>query len=158
MPDDLTFLMGKFPAVLPGDLRYARNHMWARAVPDKGEGLWRFGFTTYAIRLMQDVYFLEWRISALDAVEALQEIGHIETSKAESDLFAPLSGTLTEFNAGLLQDPSAINVDCHGGRWLFEMQGCNPSALMDAAQYHQFLTEGWEKTQRLIKGKINTED
>jgi glycine cleavage system H protein len=158
MPDDLTFLMGKFPAVLPGGLGYARNHMWARPVPDRGAGRWRFGFTTYAVRLMQDVYFLEWRISAGDAVEVLQEIGHIETSKAESDLFAPLAGTLVEFNAELLNDPSAINVDCHGAGWLFDMQDCEPNALLDVAQYHQFLAEGWEKTQRLIKGKINTED
>ena len=65
---------------------YARNHMWCRA---EGEPL-RFGFTTYAIRLMQDVYFLDWHRHAGDAVALLQEIGHIETSKAVSDLFAPL--------------------------------------------------------------------
>jgi len=43
MSEDLTFLMGKFPAVLPGGLRYAHNHMWGR--PEGGR--WRFGFTTY---------------------------------------------------------------------------------------------------------------
>jgi glycine cleavage system H protein len=155
MADDRTFLMGKFPAVLPGALRYARNHMWARSLK---EGRWRFGFTSYAIRLMQDVYFLDWQVSAGDAVTLLQEIGHIETSKAESDLFAPLGGTITAFNADLLQDPSAINVDGYGAGWLFEMSGCEPSGLMDVAGYHDFLMQGWEKTQRLIKGKINTED
>jgi glycine cleavage system H protein len=57
MADHLTFLMGKFPAELPGELRYATtNHMWCRAV----EGRFRFGFTAYAVRLMQDVYFLDW--------------------------------------------------------------------------------------------------
>src|SRR5215475_10844428 len=95
MPDDLTFLMGKFAAVLPGDRRYARNHMWAQPA---GEGRWRFGFTSYAVRLMQDVYFLEWHLEAGDVVHLLQEIGHIETSKAESDLFSPLKGTLVRFN------------------------------------------------------------
>jgi glycine cleavage system H protein len=84
MPDDRTFLMGKFPAVLPGALRYARNHMWAAA----HENHWRFGFTSYAVRLMQDVYFLDWQINPGDAVELLQQIGHIETSKAVSDLSA----------------------------------------------------------------------
>jgi glycine cleavage system H protein len=155
MADDRTFLMGKFPAVLPGELRYARNHMWARSAEG---GRWRFGFTSYAIRLMQDVYFLDWQVSAGDAVALLQEIGHIETSKAESDLFAPLAGTLSTFNQELLKDPSAINVDGYGGGWLFEMSGCEASPLLDAAAYHDFLTQGWEKTQRLIKGKINTED
>jgi glycine cleavage system H protein len=153
MPDDLTFLMGKFPARLPGALRYARNHMWARA---EGAG-WRFGFTAYAIRLMQDVYFLDWCVSAGHRVNLLQQIGHIETSKAVSDLFAPLAGTVTAFNRELLDDPSGINVDGYGAGWLFELDGPGDS-LLAAEEYHQFLADNWEKTQRLIKGKINTED
>jgi glycine cleavage system H protein len=155
MPDDQTFLMGKFPARLPGGLRYARNHMWARHL---GEGRWRFGFTAYAIRLMQDVYFLDWGVSAGDEVRLLQEIGHIETSKAESDLFAPLAGTLVAFNPALLKDPSAINVEGYGAGWLFELDAPDPTPLLDVTAYHQFLADNWEKTQRLIKGKINTEE
>ena len=83
--------MGKFAAVLPGDRRYCRNHMWCQAV----DGGLRFGFTTYAVRLMQDVYFLDWDVNAGDALQLKQKIGHIETSKAMSDLFAPIAGTLT---------------------------------------------------------------
>ena len=153
MPEDQTFLMGKFPALLPGVLRYARNHMWCRP---QGERC-RFGFTSYAIRLMQDVYFLDWQVSAGDRVELLQQIGHIETSKAVSDLFAPVAGTLVEFNPELLADPSGINVDGYGAGWLLDMQ-CDPAALWDVDQYNRFLAENWEKTQRLIKGKINIED
>ena len=155
MADALTFHMGKFAAVLPGELRYARNHMWARLAEP---GRWRFGFTAYAVRLMQDVYFLDWQVSAGDPVEHLQGIGHIETSKAESDLFAPLAGTLTTFNTALLDDPSAINVDGYGAGWLFEMEARDPSPLMGVDTYHQFLADNWEKTQRHIKGKINAED
>src|SRR5262249_44443500 len=58
MPESHTFLMGKHPAALPGELRYCKNHMWCR--PGAG-GVHQFGFTAYAVRLMQDVYFLEWR-------------------------------------------------------------------------------------------------
>jgi glycine cleavage system H protein len=155
MPETLTFLMGKFPAVLPGDLLYARNHVWARQT---APGRWRFGFTSYAVRLMQDVYFLDWSISAGDAVGLLQEIGHIETSKAESDLFAPLAGTLQEFNQALLDDPSAINVDGYGAGWLFDIRSEDASPLLDVSAYHRFLSDNWENTQRLIKGKINTEE
>jgi glycine cleavage system H protein len=158
MAETLTFLMGKFAAELPGDLRYARNHLWAR--PDgrlPPGGAWRFGFTTYAVRLMQDVYFLSWSIDAGDDVTLLQEIGHIETSKAESDLFAPLAGRLERFNEQLLKDPSAINVECYGAGWLFELSGEAGGLLMDAEQYRQYLSDNWEKTQRLIKGKINEE-
>ena len=150
--DEMTFHMGKFPAVLPGELCYARNHMWAR---EREPGVWRFGFSSYAIRLMQDVYFLEWSIDPGDEVKASQEIGHIETSKAESDLFAPLAGTLTCFNDALLKDPSGVNVEGYGAGWLFEIASADPSPLMDVGQYHQFLSDNWEKTQRLIKGKIN---
>jgi glycine cleavage system H protein len=154
MTDDLTFLMGKFPAVLPGDLNYATvNHMWCRAA----DGRARFGFTAYAVRLMQDVYFLDWVVSAGAEVTQLQHIGHIETSKAESDLFAPISGRLLTFNQELLKDPSAINVDKYGAGWLFEMEG-DHRTLRNVVEYHQFLADNWEKTQRLIKGKINTED
>ena len=154
MAEDLTFMMGKFPAVLPGELRYARtNHMWCRETT----GILRFGFTAYAVRLMQDVYFLDWVISAGDNVTQLQQIGHIETSKAVADLFAPLTGTLVAFNQELLQDPSTINVDKYGNGWLFEMDG-DSRALLNVNQYHQYLADNWEKTQRVIKGKINIED
>ena len=153
MPEDRTFLMGKYPAVLPGGLRYARNHMWCRPEGSRG----RFGFTSYAVRLMQDVYFLDWKVSAGDRVDLLQQIGHIETSKAVSDLFAPLAGTILEFNPELLKDPSGINVDGYGSGWLFDME-CAAETLWNAEEYERFLAENWEKTQRLIKGKINTED
>src|SRR5262245_46845097 len=152
MAEDWTFMMGKFAAHLPGDRLYARNHMWCQA----GECC-RFGFTAYAIRLMQDVYFLEWHLSAGDAVEKSQLIGHIETSKAVSDLFAPMPGRIARFNGELLNDPSGINVDGYGAGWLFDMDGPPGSELMSAEQYHQFLAENWEKTQRHIKGKINLE-
>jgi glycine cleavage system H protein len=150
MADDLTFLMGKFPAPLPGDLRYARNHMWCRV----GEGgRCQFGFTSYAVRLMQDVYFLDWQVSAGDAVRQAQQIGHIETSKAVSDLFAPITGAITGFNQELLQDPSAINMDNHGAGWLFDMEG-DASGTMTAQEYYQYLDANWEKTQRTLKGHM----
>jgi glycine cleavage system H protein len=155
MSDPLTFHMGKFPAVLPGDRQYSRNHLWAQR---QDGGRWRFGFTSYAVRLMQDVYFLTWTVDAGDPVKLLQEIGHVETSKAESDLFAPLKGTLAAFNEALLADPSGINVDNYGAGWLYEIASDDVSVLMDVSAYHKFLADGWEKTQQMIKGKINTEE
>ena len=149
MPETLTFMMGKFAAVLPGDLRYARNHMWSK----ESDGELRFGFTSYAVRLMQDVYFLDWTVNAGDTVQLKQQIGHIETSKAQSDLFAPVAGTIKVFNQDLLQDPSAINTDNHGAGWLFEMHA--PGAeTMDVDAYYKFLDANWENTQRLLKGHM----
>jgi glycine cleavage system H protein len=149
MPESLTFLMGKFPAVLPDDLRYARNHMWCRETASRG----RYGFTAYAVRLMQDVYFLDWQVNPGDTLDQGQQIGHIETSKAVSDLFAPSAGTLVTFNQELLKDPSPINLDNYGAGWLFEMDGAG-SAALSVNEYHDFLAANWEKTQRLLKGHM----
>jgi glycine cleavage system H protein len=150
MAGDMTFMMGKYPAVLPGTLRYARNHMCCQQLPGS---VLRFGFTAYAVRLMKDVYFLDWCVSEGDTLEQRREIGHIETSKAESDLFAPVSGSLLCFNAELLKDPTPINVDTYGAGWLFEMSG-DVAATMSVAEYYQFLDANWENTQRLLKGHL----
>ncbi|MBI2807029.1 MAG: glycine cleavage system protein H [Planctomycetes bacterium] len=149
MSEPLTFMMGKFAAVLPTDRRYARNHMWCLS----SNGGFRFGFTAYAVRLMQDVYFLDWEVNAGDAVALKQKIGHIETSKAMSDLFAPIAGTLAQFNPELLNDPSAINVDMYGNGWLFEMTGADAD-MLSAEEYFSFLEAGWEKTQNMLKGHM----
>lgn len=149
MTEPLTFLMGKFPAVLPADRRYARNHMWCQS---REQNL-RFGFTSYAVRLMQDVYFLDWQVEPGTPLATKQQVGHIETSKAVSDLFAPLSGTLVDFNPELLKDPTPINVDNYGAGWLFEMAGPAEETL-SVQEYYDFLEANWEKTQNMLKGHM----
>jgi glycine cleavage system H protein len=154
MPESRTFLMGKHPAPLPGDLLYCKNHMWCRSGVD---GVHEFGFTAYAVRLMQDVYFLEWRIDP-GLVTLKQEIGFIETQKATSGLYAPLAGRITRFNAELLEDPSTINVDNYGRGWLFEMTADVAGQTLDVNEYYAHLESGWENTQRMLKGQLNKMD
>ena len=103
---------------------------------------------------MQDVYFLEWRIDP-GLVTLKQEIGYIETQKATSGLYAPMAGRILRFNAELLNDPSAINVESHGKGWLFELAGPLEETLT-AEQYREFLETAWPLTQRLIKGQLNS--
>lgn len=153
MSEPIQFMMGKYAAVLQPGLRYYRTHFWSKACGD----VHRFGFTAYAIRLMQDVYFLEWQVNAMDQVALLEQIGHIETSKAVSDLFSPVKGQINSFNQDVLADPSLINVDGYDRGWLFEM-AANPDSGMDVQEYLKFLDENWEKTQRMLKGKINSGD
>lgn len=153
MTDPLTFLMGRYPALLPAELGYARNHMWCASGEPGGQGRCRFGFTSYAVRLMRDVYFLDWQVNVGDVLQPRQLIGHIETSKAQSDLFAPMAGTLSAFNQEVLADPSAINVDNYMAGWLFELAG-PVQGIMNVQEYYQFLETGWENTQRLLKGQI----
>lgn len=153
MPESRTFLMGKHPAPLPGDLRYCKNHMWCRSGDKDGKGIHQFGFSAYAVRLMQDVYFLEWRIDP-GLVTLKQEIGYIETQKATSGLYAPLAGKIVRFNSALLEDPSTINVDNYGRGWLFELIG-EMTDTLDVDEYYAHLDAGWEATQRILKAQVN---
>lgn len=150
MSAELVFMMGKYEARIPPDRLYSRNHMWAQ---DRGGNL-RFGFTAYAIRLLQDVYFLEWSVDAGTTLRERQAIGSIESSKAESELYAPLAGQLVEFNQELLSDPSGVNIDTYGQGWLFSMRA-EGTTLLSAADYVAHLAQAWAVAERTIKGQIN---
>ncbi len=156
MSDHLIFMMGEFEAQFPTDRQYCSNHMWAMPTGDQI----RFGFTAYAVRLLQDVYFLDWLIDAPIAIKHQQEIGSIESKKAESSLYAPMEGQLVTFNDQLMEDPSAINVDKYGNGWLFDVTP-GPTAeaqLMSPQAYVDSLVDVWKKTERTIKGQVNQAD
>lgn len=148
--DEPVFMMGKFAARIPSDRHYARNHMWAQPV----EGGFRFGFSAYAVRLLQDVYFLEWTVDEGTVLRERQAIGNIESSKAESELYSPVAGKLRAINAELLRDPAAINVDTYGPGWLFEIETAG-EPLLDHSAYLAHLTEAWKVAERTIKGQAN---
>jgi glycine cleavage system H protein len=152
MSDDLVFMMGKFAARIPTDRMYAKNHMWAK--PREGAGEFDFGFTAYAVRLLQDVYFLEWTVDACVNLREKQAIGAIESSKAESELYAPTSGRLVEFNGALLKDPSPINVDGYGAGRLFLME-CDGAGFLSPPAYMEHLAAAWKIAERTIKGQMN---
>ena len=143
-------MMGEFEAEFPVDRQYAKNHMWAMPSDD----VIRFGFTAYAVRLLQDVYFLDWLLEAPAVLTDGQEFGSIESKKAESSLYAPIGGELVCFNETLMEDPSSINTDKYGDGWLFEMKGSQDS-LISPAEYVEMLADVWDKTQRTIKGQLN---
>ncbi len=153
MSDQLVFMMGEFEAEFPTDRLYCSNHMWAEQDGDQ----FRFGFTSYAVRLLQDVYFLDWLIDAPVQITHQQEIGSIESKKAESSLYAPLTASLTEFNEDLMDDPSGINVDKYGSGWLFLAKDAVDSTelLLTPEEYVESLTAIWKKTEQTIKGQVN---
>jgi glycine cleavage system H protein len=150
MSEPLIFMMGKFAAEFPTDRRYAKNHMWGQPVG----GAIRFGFTAYAVRLLQDVYFLDWSVDAGTRLAERQEIGSIESKKAESSLYAPVAGRLVRFNEELLSDPSGINLDKYAAGWLFEIESPGDT-LLGPPEYIEHLAAVWEITQRTIKGQMN---
>ena len=153
MIEALTFMMGEFEAEFPTDRRYARNHMWAQVAADDPTQV-RFGFTAYAVRLLQDVYFLDWLLDAPTVLQESQEIGSIESKKAESALFAPSPGQLLRFNDALMEDPSSINTDKYSAGWLFDMR-IEQHNFPTSDQYIELLVDVWAKTQRTIKGQLN---
>ncbi len=150
MSEYLIFMMGKYEARFPTDRLYVRSHMWFQAVTDA----YRVGFTAFAVRLLQDVYFLDWSIEADTAVQAKQEMGEIESSKAVSTLHAPADGLILRFNRELMRDPTSINVDNYGKGWLFDFAPKN-ATLLSAVDYMEHLKGTWEDTQRQIKGQMH---
>lgn len=149
--DRFTFAMGDFEAIFPRDRHYASNHMWALEV-DRGR--WRFGLTAYAVRLLQDVYFLDWIVESPTVIAARAHIGSIESKKAESDLYAPLAGKLVAINEATLDDPSLINADTYQDGWLIEIESA-AATLLTPEGYAEHLVQAWEVAQRTIKGQAN---
>ena len=152
MSAELVFMMGEYESRFPTDRMYARNHMWAKSKPN---GVLRFGLTAYAVRLLQDVYFLDLTVEPAMQLVARQEIGSIESKKAESSLYSPVAGAVHCLNQNLLNHPSSINLDKYEAGWLFELQSADESLLLSPNEYLEHLTAAWEIAQRTIKGQAN---
>ena len=145
---ELIFMMGQYEARIPQDRRYADNHMWIRAEGDRFQA----GFTAYSVRLLQDVYFLDWEVDNGASARKGETIGEIESSKAVSSLTAPGACEDLQFNEALLDDPSLINSSPYDKGWLFSFQ--SPEEFLSPEEYVASLDKKWEETQRVIKGQI----
>ncbi len=150
--ENFSFAMGEFTAEFPRDRLYATNHMWASEI---AAGVWRFGLTAYAVRLLQDVYFLDWEVEPSDAIGLRAQIGSIESKKAESDLYSPVAGSLSKINELTLDDPSLINAATYSDGWLIELATTDVDRLLDPDAYAQHLVDAWQVAQRTIKGQAN---
>lgn len=150
MSQSLVFMMGQYKAEFPTDRLYSPRHLWLQPT---AEGVYRVGFTSYSVRLLQDVYFLEWSVDENATVRDRQEIGEIESAKAVSSMFPPCQGQILRFNPELLRDPSGINADSYNSGWLYEFL---PQAeLLSAEAYVNYLNSAWDDAQRTIKGQMN---
>jgi len=150
MTQSLVFMMGQYRAEFPTDRFYSPRNLWLQTVSD---GVCRVGFTSYSVRLLQDVYFLEWSVDEGATVRDRQEIGEIESAKAVSSMFPPCHGQILRFNPELLRDPSGINSDNYNSGWLYEF--LPHSELLTAEGYVEFLHTAWDDAQRTIKGQMN---
>lgn len=124
-------------ATYPAELRYTREHEWAKIEGKRA----RVGITHYAQDQLGDVVFVELpKVGA--KVTQLKTFGVVESVKAVSDLFAPLSGVVVEVNQELTQQPERVNRDPYGAGWLVVVELSHPAEaekLMSAPQYEEFL-------------------
>jgi glycine cleavage system H protein len=124
-------------ATYPADLRYTREHEWARVDGSRA----RVGITHFAQDQLGDVVFVELP-KVGTRVRQMQTFGVVESVKAVSDLFAPLSGEVVEVNQGLVEHPEQVNRDPYGEGWLIVIALADPkelNALLGAADYEKYL-------------------
>src|SRR3972149_1336783 len=128
--------MGSYPA----ELRYTKEHEWARVEGDRA----RVGITQFAQEQLGDVGFVELpKVGA--RVTQMTTFGVVESVKAVSDLFAPLSGEVVEVNGALRESPELVNQDPYGKGWMIVLALTNPKEgedLLDASAYEAFLAQG----------------
>lgn len=119
---------------LPEENRYSRDDEWIRADGDQRH---RIGITDYAQQQLGDVVFVE--LPEVGATfQAGQPFGVIESVKAVSDLYAPVSIEVLETNGALEDAPETVNGDCYGGGWLIVVRATSPTeidGLLDASAY-----------------------
>jgi glycine cleavage system H protein len=123
----------------PSDYRYTKEHEWIKVTGGTGT----IGITDYAQHELGDVVFVEMPAVGTK-ITAGQVFGTVESVKAVSEIYAPVSGEVTEANAALSSAPETLNSDPHGSAWLVKIKLDNPaeaSSLMDAAAYEAFISE-----------------
>jgi glycine cleavage system H protein len=124
-------------ASYPADLRYTKEHEWAKVEGKRA----RVGITHFAQEQLGDVVFVELP-KVGSRVRHMQPFGVVESVKAVSDLFSPLSGQVVEANAELTAHPEQVNRDPYGAGWLIVIELADAKevgTLMSAADYEVFL-------------------
>ena len=119
---------------IPADLKYMDSHEWVRVEAD---GTVTIGITDFAQEQLGDVVFVELPEVDME-VEIGQEIAVVESVKAASDIYAPLSGKVIAVNEQLVDAPELTNEDSYGKAWFFKMELSNPDELdnlLDAEGY-----------------------
>lgn len=126
------------PVTTPEHLRYTKEHEWAVAADS---GAVRIGITHYAQESLGDIVFVSLP-EVGTAVQAGQPLGEVESTKSVSDLYAPVTGTVTGRNEILDAQPELVNADPYGQGWMVEIEVEDPTvlaSLMDSVAYRGML-------------------
>ena len=120
----------------PGSYKYTKDHEWVDVSGDRG----KVGITDYAQQQLGDVVYIELPEVGTTLKQG-QSFGTIESVKAVSDLYAPVTGEVVEVNGALKDKPEAVNADPHAS-WMIVVKLTNPGeagALLDATQYQELV-------------------
>jgi glycine cleavage system H protein len=123
----------------PDQLRYTKEHEWVAVDGTRG----RVGITDFAQDALGDVVFVQLPDVGAN-VSAMSSIAEVESTKSVSDIYAPVSGTVAEVNAGLESTPEQLNQDPYGDGWIFVIEMSDASqvdSLLDAAAYRRLVEE-----------------
>ncbi len=125
---------------IPGDLKFLKSHEWARL---EDGGVVRVGISDHAQGQLGDLVYVELPAVG-DSVQAGNACAVVESVKAASDIYAPVSGTVVEINEALSDKPETINEDAYGEGWIFAVKPSSPDdmeALLDPDAYAELLEE-----------------
>lgn len=123
--------------MIPKNLKYSKEHEWVK----EENGIVRVGITDYAQEALGDVVFVELP-EVGDSFAAGEAFGSVESVKAVSDCYMPVSGTVKTVNEALLESPELVNEDPYGKGWMIEIEPDNKEELeelMSAAEYEEYL-------------------
>jgi glycine cleavage system H protein len=126
--------------MVPSDLRYTKDHEWVRVDGDVAT----VGITEYAASQLGDIVFVELP-DAGRSLEQFAAFGVVESVKAVSDLFAPLTGTVAEANGALAGAPELVNSEPYGEGWMIRLTLTAPAEvddLLDATAYDALIAAG----------------
>ena len=110
---------------IPGDLKFLKSHEWARV---EGNGRVTVGISDHAQGLLGDLVYVELPEVGTTA-KANEQIAVVESVKAASDVYSPISGTVVEVNSALSDKPETINEDAYGEGWMFVVEVSNSEEL-----------------------------
>jgi glycine cleavage system H protein len=121
----------------PENFRYTKEHEWVAAVGDAGT----IGITDHAQQELGDIVYVDLP-KAGTHIEQGKSLGSVESVKAVSDVYSPVSGEVTEINQTLAEKPETLNSDPHGAAWLVKIKLSAPAelaGLMSAAEYEAYI-------------------
>lgn len=124
---------------LPEDLLFSKEHEWVRLEGDRAT----IGITDYAQNALGDIVYVELP-KVGSTLTQFANVGVIESVKAVSDLYTPISGEVVEVNASLERDPAAVNREPYDAGWLLKLRLSNPDeakSLLDAAEYEKIASD-----------------